>query len=98
MASRSERHAAVLRALDAALDAVTRAERRGLRNRQDEPAAQELERLREALAAERARVGNGGETSPAVLGELVREVAAWTPDSEIKLLAALGAVVQAARG
>lgn len=87
----------VLRALDAALDVVERAERRGLRTRDDVPAAGELTRLRQALAAERDRVRNGGEADVHALGALVRDVAGWTPESEIRLLAALGAVVQAAR-
>ena len=88
---------AVIRALDAALDVVERAERRGLRTRDDAPAAAELARLRRGLAAERDRVRNGGAADVAALGTLVRDVAGWTPESEIRLLAALGAVVQAAR-
>ena len=88
---------AVLRALDAALDVVERAERRGLRTRDDTPADPELARLRQGLAAERDRVRNGGDADVAALGALVRDVAGWTPDREIRLLAALGAVVQAAR-
>lgn len=88
---------AVLRALDAALDVVERAERRGLRTRDDAPADPELARLRQGLATERDRVRNGGAADVAALGALVRDVAGWTPETEIRLLAALGAVVQAAR-
>ena len=88
---------AVLRALDAALDVVERAERRGLRTRDDAPADPELARLRQGLAAERDRVRNGGAADVTALGALVRDVAGWTPENEIRLLAALGAVVQAAR-
>lgn len=88
---------AVIRAIDAALELVDRAERRGLRTRDDVPAAAELARLRQGLAAERDRVRNGGDPDLDALGALVRDVVGWTPESEIRLLAALGAVVQAAR-
>ncbi|HEU5175545.1 MAG TPA: hypothetical protein VFT96_12370 [Gemmatimonadaceae bacterium] len=88
---------AVLRAIDAALDVVERAERRGLHTRDDVPAAAELARLRQGLAEERDRVRNGGDADVDALGALVRDVAGWTPEGEIRLLAALGAVVQAAR-
>lgn len=88
---------AVLRAIDAALDVVERAERRRLHTRDDVPAIAELARLRQGLAAERDRVRNGGNPDLDALGALVRDVAEWTPESEIRLLAALGAVVQAAR-
>lgn len=87
----------LLRTLDAALDVIERAGRRGLRTRNDEPATQELDRLRLAMAAERERVRNGEPADVARLGDIIRDVAAWTPDSEVKLLAALGAVAQAAR-
>ena len=88
----------VLRALYAALEVVARAERRGMRTRADAPAEAELARLRDGLATERERVRHGDPADVDALGDLVRDVAAWTPDSELKLLAALGAVVQAARG
>lgn len=87
----------LLRALDRALDAVGHAERRGLRTRADEPAVAELERLRKALTGVRDRVRHDGWVDAGELGTLVRDVASWTPDSELKLIAALGAVVQAAR-
>lgn len=88
----------VLRALDAALEVVDRAERRGMRTRDDAPAGPELARLREGLARQRDRVRHGEPADTEALGALVRDVAAWTPDAELKLLAALGAVAQAARG
>ena len=88
---------AVLQRLDAAIDAVHRAERRDLRTRTGAPATDELAALRSALVAERDQVRDGRGVDVGRLGALVREVAAWTPDSELKLLAALGAVVQAAR-
>lgn len=88
----------VLRALDAALEVVARAERRGMRTRDDVPAEAELARLREGLAIQRDRVRQGDPADVTALGALVRDVAAWSPESELKLLAALGAVVQAARG
>lgn len=88
---------AVLRALDSALQVVDRAERRRLRTVDDQPADAHLGALRAALAEQRNRVRSGAAPDVAVLGALVRDVAAWTPDTEIKLLAALGSVVQAAR-
>ena len=88
---------AVLQRLDAAIDAVDRAGRRDLRTRTGAPATGELAALRSALVAERDQVRDGRGADVGRLGALVRDVAAWTPDSELKLLAALGAVVQAAR-
>ena len=87
----------LLAALDRALSAVGRAERRGLLTRSGAPAEPDLARLRTALmeVRERARTGDGLDRE--AFAATIRDVAAWTPDTELELLAALGAVAQAAR-
>lgn len=85
-----------LRAFDDAMDAIRSAERHGMTTRTGESAAPRLARLRERLALERDRVWQGAAVDVGALGALVRDVAEWSPDTELKLLAALGAIIRTA--
>jgi hypothetical protein len=86
----------LLRALDGAMAAVRRLEASGLRTAVGAPATPELARLRTELADRRAEIVAGGELNGEWARETVRWVAAWLPDTELPLLARLGAVVRAA--
>lgn len=86
---------AIAAAFDRAVDQVDRALAAGMRTGAGEPAAPELARLRTALVAEReAAVARGGVDRDWVR-DTVRAVAAWTPESELSLLAALGGIARA---
>lgn len=87
----------LLATLDRALNAVERAQRRGLQTRGGLSAAPELGRLHAWLADVRDRVRHGERVDLEALATTIRDVAAWTPETELQLLAALGAVAQAAR-
>ena len=78
-----------------ALAEIDRAERRGQRTRDGVPAAIELRRLRERLELARDAATSRGAVDAGEIGTLVREVAAWYPDDQIQLIAALGAIVRA---
>lgn len=82
-------------AFAAALRQVERARRDGLATRDGTPAAERLDALHAALAAERDRVAGGGAVDAEWVRRTVREVAAWTPDTELGLLAALGGIARA---
>ena len=59
-----------------------------------EPAAPRLARLRDAIVAERVAALARGRVDPAWVRDTVRDVAAWTPESELTLLAALGGIAR----
>lgn len=85
---------AFLPSFDAALDAIDAARRAGQRTKDGAPADAPLARLREALLAERAAAVTRGAVDRARIGLLVRELVTWYPESQVKLIAALGAVAR----
>jgi len=85
-------------AFDHAIAQVDRALAAELRTGAGEPAAPELARLRALLVAERAAAVARGGVDREWVRETVRAVAAWTPDSELSLLAALGGIARAGGG
>lgn len=86
---------AFLPAFTAALDAVATARRAGLRTGDGASAEPELERLRAALVAERDAAVARGTVDRAAIGAMVRDVARWYPESQVKLIVALGAIASA---
>lgn len=82
-------------AFDRAIAQVDRALAAGMRTADGEPATPELARLRAALATERALAVARGTVDRDWVRDTVRAVAAWTPDSELSLLAALGGIARA---
>ena len=62
-----------------------------------EPAGPRLARLRDAIVAERDAALSRGQVDPAWVRDTVRDVAAWTPESELTLLAALGGIARVKR-
>jgi hypothetical protein len=86
---------ALLRAMDAAIEAARRLRARDLRTSRGDSAGAELDRLIQELTARRADVAAGAGLDPAWTGRTVRSVAAWLPDGELPLLARLGAIARA---
>lgn len=86
----------LLRAFDRAIGQVTRLQREGLETAAGRPAVEELARLRADLEAHRAQANRGDAFDRDWAGGVVRWMAEWLPDSELPLLAALGAIVRAA--
>ena len=90
----------LITALAAALPSVERAIADGRRTRTGEPPPAPLQRLRAELVAERqAAMGGregGGRVDREWIARAVRDVAAWAPDDEVDLIAALGRVARAA--
>ena len=86
--------AAIVAAFDAALRQVDRAIAAGLAAADGRPAAERLTTLRASLAAEREAAVARGAVDAAWVRDTVRDVAAWTPDSELALLAALGGIAR----
>ncbi len=82
-------------AFDAALRQVDRALADGLRTRDGAPAADRLAALRTRLEAEREGALRRGSADPEWVRRIVREVAGWTPDTELALIAALGRIARA---
>jgi hypothetical protein len=81
----------VIETIDAALRAVDQALTSGMRTISGAPATPHLERLRDGLLAMRAGVA----VDPVELRAMIRAVADWTPELEVTLLSALGAVARA---
>ena len=79
-------------AFDRALAEVDRAGRRGLRTRDGAPADPQIAALRAQLERAREASLTRGAIDVAAIGALVREVAAWYPEDQVQLLAALGAL------
>lgn len=84
-------------AFERALAVVDRSVAAGLRAADGEPAAPHLERLRARLIAERDLAIARGSIDPVWVRSVVRWVAEWAPESDIALLAALGAIARAKR-
>jgi hypothetical protein len=83
-------------AFDGALRTVEGAIARQMRTRSGESARAPLERLRAEIVTERqAAMGERGVDREWV-GRLVREVAAWAPDTDMELIAALGRIARLA--
>lgn len=82
-------------AFAAALEQVARAQETGLRTADGEPAADQLEQLRTELETERAVAAGRGTADPKWVRRVVRWVAEWTPETDLTLLAALGAIARA---
>jgi hypothetical protein len=82
-------------AFDRAITQVDRALAAGMHTATGESATPELARLRAALLAERAAAVARGGVDRAWVRDTVRAVAAWTRDSELSLLAALGGIARA---
>ena len=76
---------------------VERAIAEELRARDGEPAHDRLVALRDAIDREHAEAATHGTVNPDWIARTVRDVAAWTPDTELALLAALGGIHRAAR-
>jgi hypothetical protein len=88
---------ALATAFDHAIAQVERAIAGGeARTADGEPATPRLAELRAALVAERSAALRRGGVDPTWVRDTVRAVAAWTPDSELALLAALGGIARAA--
>ena len=81
-----------------ALRKVERAIAADLRTRAGEPARPLLERLRAELLAARDGAVAGTPVDPAWVGQIVREVAGWAPESDVELIAGLGRIARAAAG
>ena len=84
--------AALLRAFDETIAAARRLEAGG------RVEGAELRRLLEELGARRAMAAEGRGLDREWAGRTVRWVAGWLPESELPLLARLGAIVRAADG
>ena len=83
--------------IDRAL-AVVRGFRSARLVRQDGlPATDDLRQLAAELQHLRVVVRAGGRIDPAWMAELIRGAAAWLPESDIAILAALGAIARAGR-
>ena len=82
-------------AFDTALRQVARALSDGMCTADGTPARPQLEQLRTELEAQRAIALDAGIVDPLWVRETVRRVADWSPESELSLLAALGAIARA---
>ena len=91
----SAARAALSAAFDRALRQVDRARAARLRTAAGEPAAPRLAELRAAIVAERDATLARGRVETGWVRATVRDVAAWTPDTEVALLAALGGIARA---
>ena len=78
-------------AIDAAVRAVDKARAAEMRASDGEPAALYLDQLRADLLEMRAR----GDVDAEELRAMIRSVAAWAPEDDVSLLAALGAIARA---
>lgn len=77
-------------AFDEVLKAVERALESGMQSATGRDARVELESLRSELQSERASAVERGSVDREWLRAIVQDVAAWTPQTELALLAALG--------
>jgi len=91
-------HDELERAFDDAERRVERALARPMLARDGRPATPHLERLRDALVAERAHALASGQVRAEWARTVVRDVSEWTPDSELALIGALGRIVRAGSG
>jgi hypothetical protein len=85
-------------AFDAALRQVERALGDDMRTLAGASARPELERLRAELHAQRGAAVAAGGADPEWVRRTVRDVVAWAPETELPLVAAIGAIARASRG
>ena len=81
-------------AFDHAIGQVDRALAAGMRTLSGEDAASRLKQLRADLAAQRAAACRRGHVDPEWIRGTVRSVAEWAPQTDVTLLAALGALAR----
>jgi hypothetical protein len=86
---------ALAAAFDRALGVVDRSIANGMRTADGRPAARQLEQLRARLISERALALDRGSVDKVWVGSVVRAVTEWLPESDIALIAALGAIARA---
>ena len=86
------------RAFDDAEQRVARALAAPMLARDGRPATAQLERLRDALATERAHAEATGAVRAEWARSVVRDVSEWTRDDELALIAALGRIVRVGSG
>ena len=86
----------LLRAIDAAIAEVERAEAEGIRMSGGVSAARQLAELRHALRDARAAAAEHGTVNPDWLRSIIRNAADWVPDTRLRIIAALGAIARAA--
>ena len=86
---------ALTSAFDTALKQIDRALSADMRTRTGEPARPQLEQLRAELRAHRDRAAEAGDVDAAWVRDAVRSVVAWAPETELTLIAALGAIARA---
>ena len=88
----------LIAALDAALRQVDRALAADMRTRAGDSARPQLEQLRTELRARRDAAAETASVDAHWLRDTVRSVAGWAPDTELTLIAALGAIARATEG
>jgi hypothetical protein len=81
---------ALIAAIDSAIREVDRALEKEMRTADGQPAAAHLDELRNQLLAIRARDALSADE----LRTMIRAVAKWSPEDEITLLGALGAIAR----
>jgi hypothetical protein len=82
-------------AFDAALEEVKRTKDKGMTTLTGSPAAPELDRLANELQDERARALERGRVDREWFQQTLKWVVTWIPDSDLKVIAALGRIVRA---
>lgn len=83
-------------AFEQLLRTIDRALRGRMRTIAGDDASARLQSLREEVTAHRERVRGGGSVDGDWIRRTIREVAGWAPESDVSLLAALGAVARCA--
>lgn len=84
-------------AIDRAIVLVRRARQAALVRHDGQPADVELESLASDLARARGDASATGRVDPAWMRDTIRGAASWLPESDITLLASLGAIARANR-
>ena len=82
-------------AFDFALDEVKRTKDKGMTTLAGAPAGPELDQLAKELRAERARAVELGRVDREWFQTTLKWVVSWIPDSDLKVIAALGRIVRA---
>lgn len=82
-------------AFDAALAETRKSIKAGLTTASGESARAHLEELEKQLTRERQRAVEGGRVDQEWVRTTVRAVVEWLPETELKLIAALGAIARA---
>jgi len=82
-------------AFDGALEEVKRARDKGMTTLAGTPAEPELDQLATELRAERARAVERGRVDREWFQKTLKWVVSWVPESDLKVIAALGRIVRA---